>query len=85
MTLENMRRGVEIQARLEKLNSNLKGLQNSNKLSENQEYIQLDWFVPNKGRFCLDAEFIDFDTMKALSEKKIEREIKELEKEFKQL
>lgn len=85
MTLENMQRGIEIQARLEKLNYNLKGLQNSNEISRNQETIQLDWFVPNKGRFRLDTEFIDFDTLKALSEKKIEREIKELEKEFEQL
>lgn len=83
MTEENLKRGVEIQARLEFLKPTLDYIQRSTKI--HSDGLFMDYFIPNTGRAAIPREFIDFDVLKALAEKKIEKEIKELEKEFKTL
>lgn len=83
MTEESLKRGVEIQKRLNYLKPTLDGIQRSKKI--HSDCLFVDYFIPNTGRAEIPREFIDFDVLKALAEKKIEKEIKDLEEEFKSL
>lgn len=83
MTEENLKKGIEIQKRLEFLKPILDGVQRSTEVFS--DMLVIDYFIPNKGRASIPKEFIDFDVVKALAEKKIEKEIKDLEEEFKSL
>lgn len=83
MTEENLKRGIEVRERLNHLKPILDGIQRSTKI--HSDSLILDHIISNIGRAEIPREFIDFDVLKALAEKKIEKEIKDLEEEFKSL